>query len=140
MDRRTSASMGIRGSHSQGRFGVPGGQRNAQYTGKAALDHITGPHTLRLGFDYGNRQAYGGHGSAAARGSFGFNGQYPGNAIADYLLGYTNTSTLNDPLTLFGEDKAPFFGIYAKDTWKVRSNVTVDLGVRYDRYLSPELL
>lgn len=127
---------GYTGVSFAGGYGVPGGQRNAQYTGKVALDHITGPHTLRLGFDYGNRQAYGGHGSAAARGSFGFNGQYTGNAIADYLLGYTNSSTLNDPLTLFGEDKAPFFGIYAKDTWKVRPNLTVDLGVRYDQYLS----
>ena len=127
---------GYTGVFFAGGYGVPGGQRNAQYTGKASLDHIAGPHAVRLGFDYGNRQAYGGHGSAAARGSFGFNGQYTGNAIADYLLGYTNSSTLNDPLTLFGEDKAPFFGIYAKDTWKARPNLTIDVGVRYDRYLS----
>lgn len=127
---------GYTGVFFAGGYGVPGGQRNAQYTGKASLDRITGAHTLRVGFDYGNRQAYGGHGSAAARGYFGFNGQYTGNSIADYLLGYTNTSTLNDPLTLFGEDKSPFFGIYVKDTWKARSNLTIDVGVRYDRYLS----
>jgi hypothetical protein len=127
---------GYTGVFFAGGYGVPGGQRNAQYTGKAAIDRITGPHSLKLGFDYGNRQAYGGHGSAAARGSFGFNGQYTGNAIADYLLGYTNSSSLNDPLTFFGEDKSPFFGIYAKDTWKARSNLTLDVGVRYDRYLS----
>lgn len=127
---------GYQGVSFAGGYGVPGGQRNGQYTGKVSIDRIEGAHTFKVGFDFGNRQAFGGHGSAAARGSFGFNGQYTGNAFADYLLGYTNTSSLNDPLTLFGEEKSPFFGIYAKDTWKVRSNLTVDLGVRYDRYLA----
>jgi len=127
---------GYTGVFFAGGYGVPGGQRNAQYTAKAALDHITGAHALRFGFDYGNRQAYGGHGSAAARGSFSFNGQYTGNAIADYLLGYTNSSTLNNPVTQFREDKAPYIGLYAKDSWKARPNLTLDVGVRYDRYLS----
>jgi len=127
---------GYTGVFFAGGYGVPGGQRNAQYTGKASIDRIAGTHTLKVGFDFGNRQAYGGHGSAAARGSFGFNGQYSGNAFADYLLGYTNTSSLNDPLTFFGEDKSPFIGIYAKDTWKLLPNLTLDLGVRYDRYLA----
>jgi carboxypeptidase family protein/TonB-dependent receptor-like protein len=127
---------GYTGVYFAGGYGVPGTQKNGQDTVKAAVDRIVGAHTLKFGSEWNNRQAYGGHGSAAPRGSFGFNGQYTGNSFADYLLGYTNSSTLNDPLVQFGEDKSPSLGFYAKDTWKARQNLTFDLGVRYDRYLA----
>jgi hypothetical protein len=127
---------GYTGISFAGGWGVPGAQWNSQYTGKAAISHVHGPHELNFGVDYGDRHAYGGHGSAAARGSFYFNGQYTGNGFADYLLGYTQSSSLNDPLTTFGEDRAPYLGLYAEDHWKVRRNLTLDLGVRYERYLS----
>jgi hypothetical protein len=127
---------GYTGIFFAGGWGVPGAQWNSQYTGKASLSHVHGSHEFNGGVDYGDRHAYGGHGSAAARGSFNFNGQYTGNGFADYLLGYTQGSSLNDPLTTFGEDRAPYLAFYGKDHWKVRRNVTLDLGVRYERYLS----
>jgi len=127
---------GYTGISFAGGWGVPGAQWNSQYTGKASISHVHGAHELNGGVDYGDRHAYGGHGSAAARGSFYFNGQYTGNGFADYLLGYTQSSSLNDPLTTFGEDRAPYVGVYGRDHWKVRRNLTLDLGVRYERYLS----
>jgi len=62
--------------------------------------------------------------------------KYTGNSFADYLLGYTNSSTLNDPLVQFGEEQVAVAWTLRKDTWKARPNLTFDLGVRYDRYLA----
>ena len=124
---------GYTGVSFAGGWGVPGALWSSVYTGKASLSHVRGEHEFNVGYDYLDRHAYGGHGSAAARGSFYFNGQYTGNGFADYLLGYTASSALNDPLTTFGEDHAPTIGLYAQDTWKVRRNLTLDLGVRFER-------
>ena len=127
---------GFQGINFAGGWGVPGAQWNSQYNGKVSLSNVHGAHIFNAGLEYGDRHAYGGHGSAAARGSFGFNGQYTGNGFADYLLGLTNSTNLNDALKTFGEDRAPYIGIYGADTWKARRNLTLDLGLRYDRYLS----
>jgi hypothetical protein len=127
---------GYQGINFAGGWGVPGAQWNSQYNGKASLSHVHGAHIISAGFEYGDRHAFGGHGSASARGTFGFNGQYTGNGFADYLLGLTNSTNLNDALKTFGQDRAPYIGIYGTDTWKVRQNLTLELGLRYDRYLS----
>ena len=127
---------GYEGISFAGGWGVPGAQWNSQYNGKASLSHIHRAHIISTGVEYGDRHAFGGHGSASARGTFGFNGQYTGNGFADYLLGLTNSTNLNDALKTFGQDRAPYIGVYGADTWKIRQNLTLDLGVRYERYLS----
>ncbi len=128
------AVTGFQGISFAGGFGVPGAQWNSHYAGKASISHVQGAHSLGTGFEYNDLHAYGGHGSSAARGAFSFTGQYTGNGFADYLLGYPASTSLNDPLRTFGEDRAPYIGIYVMDTWKARQNVTVNLGLRY-RYL-----
>ena len=120
---------------SGGGYGGPGMQSGGEYDGKASFSHIMGPHTAEVGGEYFNRTTYGQHGSAAPRGSFGFYNLYTGNGFADYLLGLTSSSSLNDPLGKFGQTIDPIMAWYAKDTWKVASNLTVSGGVRYERYL-----
>jgi hypothetical protein len=127
---------GYTGVSFAGGWGVPGALWTSQYTGKASLNHDHGAHSFNVGLDYGDRHAFGGHGSAAARGRFFFFNNYTGDGFADYLLGYPNYSDLNDPLTTFGEDRAPYIAPYASDTWKAKRNLTLDVGVRYERYLS----
>jgi hypothetical protein len=121
---------------SGGGFGAPGQQSGGQYDGKASFSHVQGPHTFEVGGEYFNRTAYGEHGSDAPRGRFGFYNNYTGNGFADYLLGLTSSSALNDPLGKFGETLDPILAGYGEDTWKVTPNLTLRVGLRYERYLS----
>jgi hypothetical protein len=118
-----------------GGYGGPGSQSGGMYNGKAAISRVSGSHLLEAGGEYLNRTAYGNHGSAAPNGSFGFYNLYTGNGFADYLLGLVSTTTLNDPLGQFGETFDPMMAVYGKDTWKATSNITFNIGLRYERYL-----
>jgi hypothetical protein len=58
-----------------------------------------------------------------------------GYDFADFLLGLPQTTSVQ-----FGQDNYHFHGnywdLYAQDEWKVRGNLTLNLGVRYE-YVSP---
>jgi hypothetical protein len=122
-------------SLSGGGYGAPGKQSGGEYDGKGSVTHVAGSHALEIGGEYFNRTTYGEHGSAAPRGVFDFGNLYSGNGFSDYLLGLTSSSQLNDPLGTFGQTLDPIMAGYATDTWKVRSNLTVKAGVRYERFL-----
>jgi hypothetical protein len=53
---------------------------------------------------------------------------------------YTSFTQVNDPITHVGKDdfwmKEPAF--FFEDTWKVRNNLTFNLGVRYDLQITPD--
>lgn len=60
-----------------------------------------------------------------------YTGQYSGNPLADFLLGYPQTV---DALT---QVNTPYrrswgFGLYVEDQYKVTKNLTIDAGLRYE--------
>lgn len=63
-------------------------------------------------------------------GSFSFNGNFSGNAIADFLLG--------KPVQFYQENPAPDhtrqmdFSFYVQDDFRVTNRLTVNLGLRYE--------
>ncbi|MGE0816864.1 MAG: carboxypeptidase regulatory-like domain-containing protein [Vicinamibacterales bacterium] len=66
-------------------------------------------------------------------GELGFNdGRYTGFGLGDFLLGLSSTQRL----TLFHEPflYADGWQFYAQDSWRVRDNLTVNVGVRYERF------
>jgi hypothetical protein len=96
------------------------------------IDQMTyqkGHHTIRAGMEYRPQEAdqY----FNPSFGTFGFNGSFTNFAYADFLLGlpqgtgYTFTRTPEYA-------RLWFLSAFAQDDWKIRPNLTLSLGVRYD--------
>jgi hypothetical protein len=115
-------------------WGNPGRLWMEAKNAKAALNLIRGRHTINLGYELNDRTTFGQHASFAARGNFTFNGQYSGDGFADYLLGYTSAGGRNFPLQTFGMKHSPYSAIYIQDSWKITPELTVNAGLRYDRW------
>lgn len=113
-------------------FGVNGALWSRVQDGSVELHILKGTHSIGLGYELQNRQVYGAHGSTYSQGLFNFNGQYSGNSLADFLLGYTSSSTVNLPLAQFGVNAAPYSGIYIADSWRVQPRLTLNIGLRYE--------
>ncbi len=66
-----------------------------------------------------------------ARGAFTYTGQFTGNAFADFLLGYPATAVAG--IGRGDEDgRTTWFHAYAQDDWRMRSNLTINLGLRVE--------
>jgi hypothetical protein len=120
-------------------FGVNGRLWSDVLNLKASLTWVRAGHTLSTGYEYDDRSVYGRHGSHSPRGSFDFNGQFTGDGFADYVLGLTSGTRRNFPLQTFGLDHSPYSGAYVQDFWKLRSNLTVGLGLRYEYWHQKDL-
>jgi Carboxypeptidase regulatory-like domain/TonB dependent receptor len=115
-------------------WGVPGALYGGVYNGKADFHHYRRGHTMSAGIEYADVQTYGDHGSGNVRGTFNFANLYTGDGFADYLLGYTSSSARNAPLAAFGTDRAPYTGVYVNDDWRIRPNLSLMLGLRYEHW------
>ncbi len=115
-------------------WGAPGRLWGGVYNSKVDYRHFQGAHSLSAGFEYLDVHTYGDHGSCCVRGTFNFGNLYSNDGFADFLLGYTSGSSRNAPLAEFGTNRAPYTGFYVNDSWRVRQNLTVDAGLRYERW------
>ncbi|MEJ7608986.1 MAG: TonB-dependent receptor [Bryobacteraceae bacterium] len=110
----------------------PRDRSNSIYQFTETLSWQRGKHFLRFGADIARRgvtfeQA------RDPRGSFSFDGTYTGSALADFLLGYVRTGRLNQAHTST-DLKNLWHAYFVNDDWKVTSNLTVNLGLRYDYF------
>jgi len=65
-------------------------------------------------------------------GSFDFNGQLSGDAVADFLLG--RASGFRQGGGEFKNLKGTKWGFFAQDNWRVSQKLTLNLGVRWDPF------
>jgi hypothetical protein len=94
-----------------------------------AFSKTHGRHTMKFGGEFRYYQVNE-RNVCAPNGSFSFDGSETGNDIADYLLGapagYTQCSfQVLDSRTHYG-------GVYGQDSIRVRPNLTLNLGLRWD--------
>jgi hypothetical protein len=106
---------------------------------------VRGRHTIKAGFEESGYKENDLSGGAGPLGSFSFSGQWtgnrgwdlpsgaygqsPGNAYADFLLGYPDASSYSLGVTPAYYDRE--WDGYVQDTWKTSPRLTLNFGVRY---------
>jgi hypothetical protein len=104
------------------------------YTMSDTLSLIRGRHTISTGVDlrhYRSPQTT----TNGTNGRFVFQGQFTGNAVADYLLGtFQNANATYSRVN--GDYRYNQFAGFAQDDWRIRPNLSVSFGLRYE-YNSP---
>jgi len=125
---------------SQVAWGTPDSYSSQSINGSASMNLVRGRHTIVAGYQYSHLYLLASNGSCCSRGVFQFNGQYTGDAFADYLLGYMDDSLRNYPLHTFGMKSNPYGALFIDDFWKISSQVTVELGLRWDYWFAKSLI
>jgi hypothetical protein len=67
-------------------------------------------------------------------GQFTFNGQATGLGLADFMLGRVSNFLQGNPVYDFDEND--YVGAYVQDEWKLRQNLTLNVGLRWEPYLA----
>ncbi|MGA8539707.1 MAG: hypothetical protein WB566_09420, partial [Terriglobales bacterium] len=104
-----------------------------------AVTWSKGKHNITFGGDFHAQQVNSHSGSGAI--SFNFSstatgaptqsyGSQVGFAFASFLLGDVNTASESTPFDLYGREKE--MSLYAQDSYKVRPNLTLNLGLRWN--------
>jgi len=95
----------------------------------------TGSHLVKTGFDFRSIRQ-GAYRDVLSRGLLNFSDRYiTGNALADLLLGFpfvTTGAILDNPQKL----RSTSWSGFVQDSWRLRNNLTVMAGVRYE-YIAP---
>ena len=110
---------------------------------KDNLTWVRGPHTMKFGADLSWEQKNE-NAANVTQGTFGFTGTQTartgvsgsGRPLADFLLGRASTYSESE----FDVTNNLRFGrteFYAQDTWKVKPNLQVDYGLRYQLFRTP---
>ena len=139
---------GITGVNISGFFGGPGlgrigspdflpkFQRTRQFEVLNTLSHLRGNHQLKFGFNVLAPMKNEYLDIPGARGTLTFNGQFSGNAFADFLLGYVQGAQLTNVYVVDQRHWATSF--FMQDDWKVNPKLSLNLGLRYD-FITPAL-
>jgi hypothetical protein len=113
-------------------IGVPGffqGQANNTYQISDNFSIVHGTHTIRFGgsFHYDQITI---HTFGADNGTFNFTGAETGSDFVDFLIGAPSAYTQGEELPL--HTRTRYLGLYAQDSWRANSNLTINYGLRWD--------
>jgi hypothetical protein len=110
-------------------------QPNTTYMVNDVFSKLVGRHTWKFGGEFRyfqiNERNF-----ASPNGQFVFDGSVTGSDIADFLLGATSNIGGNGPYTQaaeqFLDSRTRYGGAFVQDTWKVKPNLTLNLGLRWE--------
>jgi hypothetical protein len=105
-------------------------QNSFEYAG--AVSWVKHTHNIKFGGDVIRRQGSLGQ-SAHPRGQMQITGLITGNDLGDMLQDYASSVTRSEAL-IIPAFRTSEFGAYVQDDWRVRPNVTLNLGLRWDLY------
>ncbi|MGC2535435.1 MAG: carboxypeptidase regulatory-like domain-containing protein [Candidatus Sulfotelmatobacter sp.] len=91
---------------------------------------VVGTHTIKAGGEFHYDQVNT-HAIAQFNGSFLFFGSQTGSDFVDFLLGAPTQYNQSQLQPFYGRNK--YLGLYAQDSWRLRPNLTLNYGLRWDR-------
>jgi Carboxypeptidase regulatory-like domain len=94
-----------------------------------SISKVVGAHTLKFGGEFHVDQVNE-HPNATFNGTFSVLGTETGSAFADFLLGVPSNFTQSTGQPFYLRNR--YAGAFIEDSWRVRSDLTLNLGVRWD--------
>jgi hypothetical protein len=98
-----------------------------------SVSKVRGSHTLKFGAQFHADQVNE-HPNATFNGTFNIDGTETGNAFADFLIGVPSNFTQSSGAPFYLRNR--YAGIFAEDSWRARSNLTINFGLRWE-YIMP---
>jgi hypothetical protein len=104
-------------------------QNNNTYYLSDGLTRVLGAHSLKFGAQFHMDQVNE-HPNGTFNGTFNIDGTETGVPFADFLLGVTSNYTQSDGPQFYLRNR--YFGAYGQDSWRARTDLTINVGVRWD--------
>jgi hypothetical protein len=105
-------------------------QVNNTYQWIDNVSRVVGRHSMNFGVEFHYDQVNT-NPIAQFNGSFLFTGSETGSDFADFLLGIPSQYNQSQLQSFYGRNK--YWGLHGQDSWRVRSNMTLNYGLRWDR-------
>jgi len=104
-------------------------QANNTFQWMDNFSKVVGKHTLKFGGEI-HLDQINTHPDVVFNGAFLFQGTETGVDLADFLLGIASSYNQGDSQPFYNRNK--YVGAFAQDSWKLKPNVTINYGVRWD--------
>ncbi len=104
-------------------------QANNTYALSDNFSKVIGSHSLKAGVRISLEQVNV-NPNPTFNGSFAFHGSETGSDFADFLIGVPSQYNQADSQAYYGRHK--YAGAFVQDSWRVRSDLTLNIGVRWD--------
>lgn len=124
-------TISLSGYQSFGDGSSPNTAVSNYFTWDNSFTYALEQHSLRGGFQIGSRHVNDRRSDSLRRGRFVFNGNYSGDAFADFLLGYPENAYRS-----IGRERVDLrqmrYETFLQDRWKIRPNLDLTYGFHYE--------